>query len=102
MNLIFGMPVIHETGGFEGDIIMDGQAVKIDSPRQAMEMGIGMVHQEFMLIPGFTVMENIKLNREPTKPNPVSKILGPSMETLDYAVMREDSKTPGKTGFRDR
>ncbi|NLW55651.1 MAG: sugar ABC transporter ATP-binding protein [Firmicutes bacterium] len=91
MNLIFGMPVIHDTGGFEGDIIMDGQVVKINSPRQAMELGIGMVHQEFMLIPGFTVMENIKLNREPTKPNLVSKILGSNMETLDYAAMRQDS-----------
>ena len=68
MNLIFGMPVIHETGGFEGDILMDGQPVKISSPRQAMELGIGMVHQEFMLIPGFTITENIKLNRE--IPNP--------------------------------
>ncbi|HBL36346.1 MAG TPA: sugar ABC transporter ATP-binding protein [Firmicutes bacterium] len=92
MNLIFGMPVIHDTGGFEGDILMDGQIVKITSPRQAMELGIGMVHQEFMLIPGFTVTENIKLNRELTKPNLASNILGSSMETLDYHTMREDSR----------
>jgi simple sugar transport system ATP-binding protein len=92
MNLIFGMPVIHETGGFEGEILMDGQIVNITSPRQAMEMGIGMVHQEFMLIPGFTVTENIKLNRERTKPNLASKILGSGMETLDYPAMQRDSK----------
>lgn len=92
MNLIFGMPVIHETGGFEGEIRMDGQVVNITSPRQAMELGIGMVHQEFMLIPGFTVTENIKLNRERTKPNLASKILGSGMETLDYPAMQRDSK----------
>jgi len=92
MNLIFGMPVIHETGGFEGDILMDGQIVNITSPRQAMELGIGMVHQEFMLIPGFTVTENIKLNRERTRPNLASKILGSAMETLDYPAMQRDSK----------
>ena len=83
---------IHETGGFKGEILMDGQIVKIASPHQAMELGIGMVHQEFMLIPGFTVTENIKLNREPTKPNIASKILGSSMEVLDYSTMGEDSR----------
>lgn len=92
MNLIFGMPVIHETGGFEGDILMDGQPVKISSPRQAMELGIGMVHQEFMLIPGFTITENIKLNREITKPNLASKVLGSGLETLDFPAMRKDSR----------
>ncbi|NLM37661.1 MAG: sugar ABC transporter ATP-binding protein, partial [Firmicutes bacterium] len=92
MNLIFGMPVIHETGGFEGDILMDGQIVNISSPHEAMELGIGMVHQEFMLIPGFTVTKNIKLNRERTKPNLASKILGSGMETLDYPTMRRDSQ----------
>ncbi|HNU94786.1 MAG TPA: ATP-binding cassette domain-containing protein, partial [Bacillota bacterium] len=65
MNILFGMQVIFDTGGFDGQIVVGGQAVTIDSPRKAMELGIGMVHQEFMLIPGFTVSENIKLNREP-------------------------------------
>jgi ABC-type uncharacterized transport systems, ATPase components len=67
MNILFGMPVIQNTGGFEGEIIFEGQPVVIDSPRKAMELGIGMVHQEFMLLPGFTITENIKLNREITK-----------------------------------
>lgn len=91
MNLIFGMPVIHETGGFEGDIFIDGQKVNITSPRQAMELGIGMVHQEFMLLPGFTVTENIKLNRELSKANLVSKTFGSSFETLDYPAMQNDT-----------
>lgn len=37
MNILFGMPVIHATGGFEGTIEMDGQEVHILNPRQAME-----------------------------------------------------------------
>ena len=64
MNILFGMPVIHSTGGYEGTIQVDGQDVVIDTPLKAMELGIGMVHQEFMLIPGFSVTENIKVGRE--------------------------------------
>lgn len=92
MNILFGMPVIHSTGGFEGEIFIRGQKVEIDSPRKAMELGIGMVHQEFMLLPGFTITENIKLNREITKSNFVSRLFGKSLETLDFAMMRKDAK----------
>lgn len=92
MNILFGMPVIHSTGGFEGTVTFDGQEMTIKSPKQAMEMGIGMVHQEFMLIPGFTVAENIKLNREILKPNPVSKIFGQNLKTLDIKKMEADAR----------
>ncbi|MGB9790929.1 sugar ABC transporter ATP-binding protein [Thermotoga caldifontis] len=92
MNILFGMPVIHSTGGFEGEIFINGERVQIDSPRKAMEHGIGMVHQEFMLIPGFTVMENIKLNREITKSNLLSRVFGKPMETLDFPAMRKEAK----------
>jgi len=51
-----------------------------------------MVHQEFMLIPGFTIAENIKLNREPTKPNLISRIAGPKLETLDIPTIRRDAR----------
>ena len=68
MNVLFGMPVIHSTGGFEGEVRFAGEAVQIMSPMDAMAKGIGMVHQEFMLIPGFSITDNIKLNRELTKP----------------------------------
>ncbi|HOF03577.1 MAG TPA: ATP-binding cassette domain-containing protein [Atribacterota bacterium] len=64
MNILFGMPVIHSTGGFSGEIYLNGDKVDIKSPFEAMKMGIGMVHQEFMLIPDFTITENIKINRE--------------------------------------
>lgn len=92
MNILFGMPVIHSTGGFEGEIYFDGQKVDINSPVKAMELGIGMVHQEFMLLPGFSVTENIKLNREITKPNFVSKIFGKKLETLDIGLMKKDAR----------
>ena len=92
MNTLFGMPVIHSTGGFEGEIFLNGEKVNILSPQDAMAMGIGMVHQEFMLLPGFTITENIKLNREIAKPNPVSRILGKDLETLDFPAMRKDAR----------
>lgn len=92
MNILFGMPVIHSTGGFEGTVEFDGKPVNIDSPIKAMETGIGMVHQEFMLIPGFTVTENIKVGREISTPNLASRILGRSLETLDMERMAADAK----------
>ena len=74
MNILFGMPVIHSTGGFQGEVFIDGQKTNIISPMDAMDKGIGMVHQEFMLIPGFHVTDNIKLNREITNPWPARRV----------------------------
>ncbi len=51
----------------EGEIVVDGQVVEIDSPSAAIRLGIGMVHQHFMLVPVMTVAENIVLGREPTR-----------------------------------
>ena len=65
MKILFGMNVIRETGGYEGDILLNGQKVAFETPFDALAAGIGMVHQEFSLIPGFTATENILLNREP-------------------------------------
>ncbi len=92
MNILFGMPVIQSTGGFKGKVLFNGEPVPSSSPEDAMALGIGMVHQEFMLLPGFTVMENIKLNREPTRPNLWSRFLGSKMETLDIQRMRNDAR----------
>ncbi|MBV9606321.1 MAG: ABC transporter ATP-binding protein [Solirubrobacterales bacterium] len=50
----------------EGEILIDGQPVEISSPSAAINMGIGMVHQHFMLVPVMTVAENIVLGQEPT------------------------------------
>ena len=49
----------------EGSIAVDGREVRVDSPAHAMRLGIGMVHQHFMLVPSLTVLENITLGREP-------------------------------------
>jgi general nucleoside transport system ATP-binding protein len=49
----------------EGEVVVRGEPVAIDSPRAAIDLGIGMVHQHFMLIPVMTVAENIVLADEP-------------------------------------
>lgn len=92
MNILFGMPVIHSTGGHEGQLFIDGQPFVPRSPMDAMAAGIGMVHQEFMLIPGFTITENVKLNRENTIKTPLSRIFGSKMDFLDRPKMIEDTK----------
>ena len=51
----------------EGEIRVDGRPVSIGSPLEAIELGIGMVHQHFMLVPVMTVAENIVLANEPRK-----------------------------------
>src|SRR6266853_2114607 len=60
MNILYGL--IHADSG---EILINGTAAKISGPRDAIALGIGMVHQHFMLIPVFTVGENIMLGREP-------------------------------------
>jgi ABC-type uncharacterized transport system ATPase subunit len=51
----------------EGEILVEGEPVKVDSPSRAIELGIGMVHQHFMLVPVMTVTENIVLGGEPRR-----------------------------------
>ena len=87
MKILFGMDVIRETGGYGGDILINGQKAVFNTPFEALEAGIGMVHQEFSLIPGFTATENILLNREPCKKNIVSEVFGDRLNTLDYKEM---------------
>ncbi|WP_295733527.1 sugar ABC transporter ATP-binding protein [uncultured Oscillibacter sp.] len=91
MKILFGMDVIRETGGYGGDILINGQKVEFNTPFDALEAGIGMVHQEFSLIPGFTATENILLNREPCKKNIVSEVFGDRLNTLDYKEMERRS-----------
>ncbi|RVU55596.1 sugar ABC transporter ATP-binding protein [Anaerosphaera multitolerans] len=83
MNIIFGMSVIDETGGYDGEIILDGEKINFKNPIDALNAGVGMVHQEFNLIPGFTVAENITLNMEETKKNVISQVLGKKYEIID-------------------
>jgi ABC-type uncharacterized transport system ATPase subunit len=60
MNILYGL--YHPD---EGEIRLRGKTVRIHSPREAIDLGIGMVHQHFMLIPVMTVAENIVLHAEP-------------------------------------
>ena len=60
MNILYGL--IHPDSG---EILINGQPAHISGPRDAIRLGIGMVHQHFMLIPPLTVAENIVLGREP-------------------------------------
>lgn len=92
MNVLFGMPVIHNTGGFEGEVFVDGQKVDFRNPRDAMLAGIGMVHQEFMLIPAFNVAENIKLGREIGNPTALSKVFGDLLDAMQWKQMAADAR----------
>jgi len=60
MNVLYGL--YHPD---EGEIRINGKSVSIGSPKEAIEHGIGMVHQHFMLVPVMTVAENIVLASEP-------------------------------------
>ena len=62
MNVLYGL---HQPD--EGEIRLRGEPVQIGSPREAIGMRIGMVHQHFMLIPVMTVAENVVLATEPRK-----------------------------------
>ncbi len=88
MNILFGMNVIAETGGYEGKFYINGKEASFRSPNDALEAGIGMVHQEFSLIPGFSVTENIVLNRESLVYNPLVEAFGDRLKTLDRADMK--------------
>jgi simple sugar transport system ATP-binding protein len=61
MNVLYGL-----LQPDEGQILIDDQPVKFNGPGDAMAAGIGMVHQHFMLVPVFTVAENVVLGNEPT------------------------------------
>jgi general nucleoside transport system ATP-binding protein len=62
MNMLYGL--LEPT---EGELLVDGEPVSFSSPGDAIAAGIGMVHQHFMLIPVFTVAENVMLGREKTR-----------------------------------
>jgi simple sugar transport system ATP-binding protein len=84
MNVLFGL-----LRADEGEILIDGQPAKFANSGDAVRHGIGMVHQHFMLVPVFTVAENVVLGFEPTK----------SFDRLDYksadAKIRELSQKFG-------
>ena len=62
MNILYGL-----YDPDEGEIFVNGKEINVTSPRDAIKSGIGMVHQHFMLIPVFTVTENVMLGDETTR-----------------------------------
>jgi simple sugar transport system ATP-binding protein len=62
MNIVYGL--YHPT---EGEIWVNGQPVRMDNPKDAIRLGIGMVHQHFQLVPVMTVTENVMLGSETVK-----------------------------------
>src|SRR5712692_8691860 len=75
MNILYGL--VHADSG---EIVVNGTPARISGPRDAIALGIGMVHQHFMLIPVFSVGENIMLGREP--------VVGPGF--YDYGRARKE------------
>jgi ABC-type uncharacterized transport system ATPase subunit len=85
MNILYGL-----YSADEGEIVVNGRPVTFSSPHDAIDRGIGMVHQHFMLIPVMTVTENIVLATEPTKGHVF----------LDYAgARRRVEEISGRFGF---
>ncbi len=68
MNILYGL---YRPDG--GEIRVNGKPVSFSSAREAIQAGIGMVHQHFMLIPVMTVAENIVLGVEPSKRPPARR-----------------------------
>ncbi len=62
MNILYG---INEPT--DGEVIIGGKKVEHFSPKNAISLGVGMVHQHFMLVPSFTVAQNIVMSKEPRK-----------------------------------
>ena len=62
MNILYGLYAPDE-----GEIFINGQKAEIQTPNDAIDRGIGMVHQHFMLVPVMTVVENVMLGIEPTR-----------------------------------
>ena len=62
MNILYGLYRLDE-----GEIRVNGQRVSIGAPKEAIDLGIGMIHQSFTLVAGLTVLDNIVLGREPTR-----------------------------------
>jgi general nucleoside transport system ATP-binding protein len=69
MNVLYGLLLPDE-----GEIVIDGRPVQCQAPRDAIAAGIGMVHQHFMLVPVFTVTENVMLGAEHTTAGPVGAL----------------------------
>ena len=71
MQILYGL-----YGHDEGEILVEGRPVTIRNPRDAIALGIGMIHQDFMLIPRFTVVENVVMGLDEDGPTPLLDLKG--------------------------
>lgn len=88
LGILFGSANISGTGGYTGELFISGCRETIKNSSQAVKLGIGMVHQEFALLPHMTVAENVTIGRE--KVFPFSrKYLGESLACIDRRENRQ-------------
>jgi len=80
MNVLFGMVSMNE-----GEVLVNDKLVVIKDPKDAVANGIGMVHQHFMLVPVFTVAENVVLGAEPVRPWPFLDRVGAAREIQEVS-----------------
>lgn len=100
MNILFGNSVIRETGGYTGEVVIDGEVKNIRNAGEAIHSGIGMIHQEFILIPNMSVSENVKLTRENINEK-LAKVLGRKYAYLDSKKDEEETaQVLGRLGFQ--
>ncbi len=89
MNVLYGL---HQPD--EGEIVLDGEPVRIDSARKAIHLGIGMVHQHFMLVPVMTVAENLVLGTEPHRGAAAGLQAGRGQRARAVRALRASRSTP--------
>lgn len=77
MNILYGL-----YSPSSGKIVFNGEEIEIDSPKDAIDRGIGMVHQHFMLIPALSVIENVVLGKKENK-----KVLDLNKDAEDFVAL---------------
>ncbi|WP_136810816.1 sugar ABC transporter ATP-binding protein [Desulfosediminicola flagellatus] len=91
LNLLLGSTLIFDTGGYEGDYLLDGEICRFKRPEHAIRAGVGMVHQEFALIPQMSVAENIRITRESTS-RFTDTFLPRSFSLIDYINTKAEAE----------
>ncbi len=85
----------------QGDILIDGHVVTIDSPQKAMDLGVSIIYQEFNLVPYLSAGENIFLGREPRAKLPgfvdFKTLYNTSQQVIDKLGVKMDARAPVNT-----
>lgn len=88
LNILCGNHVIAETGGYQGNLMWEGENIEIHSPSESRALGIGMVHQELSLIGDLNVAANIQLGREAVL-DVTEKLFGKEWALIDEKANRK-------------